>query len=79
MEAQDRIEDLLDKSQIGKQVNVYGWVRTFRNNQFLALNDGSCIQNLQLVVNDEVASEDVKKKINTGASIQAKGTNFRFK
>jgi asparaginyl-tRNA synthetase len=52
---------------------VYGWVRTFRNNQFLALNDGSCIQNLQLVVNDEVASEDVKKKINTGASIQAKG------
>lgn len=74
MEAQDRIEDLLDKSQIGKQVNLYGWVRTFRNNQFLALNDGSCIQNLQLVVNDEVASEDVKKKINTGASIQAKGT-----
>ncbi len=74
MEAQDRIEDLLDKSTIGKQVNLYGWVRTFRNNQFLALNDGSCIQNLQLVVDDSVANEETKKKINTGASIRAKGT-----
>jgi asparaginyl-tRNA synthetase len=74
MEAQDRIVDLLDKSTIGKQVNLYGWVRTFRNNQFLALNDGSCIQNLQLVVDDTVANEETKKKINTGASIRAKGT-----
>lgn len=69
----NRIVDLLDKSQIGKEVTVNGWVRTFRNNRFIAVNDGSTLQNLQVVVGEDVLSEEVEDNINTGASIRVKG------
>jgi len=48
-----KISDLLSSDEYGKQVNVKGWVRTKRGNKhvnFVALNDGSCIHNLQIVV-----------------------------
>ncbi|HXS37993.1 MAG TPA: hypothetical protein VN721_14920 [Flavipsychrobacter sp.] len=44
--ARTRIKDILQKEETGYQVNVKGWVRSFRNNQFIAVNDGSCMNNL---------------------------------
>lgn len=52
---------------------VMGWVRTFRNNQFVALNDGSTINNLQVVVPLGLVDDAVLKRITTGASIKAQG------
>ena len=46
----EKIKDLLETSVVNKEVTVMGWVRTFRNNQFIALNDGSCMGNIQVVV-----------------------------
>ena len=73
MNAKDRIIDLRDKSQVGRKVEVFGWVRTFRNNQFIALNDGSCVGNLQVVVNDEVIGEETRRLITTGAALRILG------
>ncbi|MFZ1455636.1 MAG: asparagine--tRNA ligase, partial [Saprospiraceae bacterium] len=47
---------------------VMGWVRTFRNNQFIALNDGSCLANLQVVVDFESWDAALLKRITTGAA-----------
>ena len=69
-----RIKDILQSDKFDYSVNVKGWVRSFRNNQFIALNDGSCLNNLQVVVNFENTSEDILKKITTGASISVNGT-----
>lgn len=52
---------------------VMGWVRTFRNNQFIALNDGSTIQNLQIVVDFNKFPEEILKEIHTGTSIKVIG------
>ena len=72
--ARTRISFLLDDSRVGQAIKVCGWVRTFRNDRFLALNDGSTIQNLQLVIDKEKLSEDVIRMLHTGASVQAVGT-----
>jgi asparaginyl-tRNA synthetase len=69
----ERIVNLRDEAQIGKTVLVQGWVRTFRNDQFIALNDGSCVGNLQLVIDRDATSDEIKKRLNTGAAIQAEG------
>lgn len=58
---------------IGKDATVMGWVRTFRNNQFIALNDGSTIHNLQVVVALGLLEDDVLKRIGTGASLKVTG------
>ena len=50
-----------------------GWVRTLRNNQFIALNDGSCNENLQVVLELGLYDESLLKKISTGTSIRAVG------
>ncbi|HRX29614.1 MAG TPA: asparagine--tRNA ligase [Saprospiraceae bacterium] len=68
-----KIIDLLDGQLIGQTVNLKGWVRTFRNNQFIALNDGSCLSNLQVVVDYENTEESLLKRITTGAAISATG------
>lgn len=57
----------------GQQVTVKGWVRTFRNNQFIAMNDGSTLQNLQAVVDFNTTEESVLKRITTGACISVTG------
>ena len=54
-------------------MTVKGWVRTFRGNRFIALNDGSTIENLQCVVNFEQTDESLLKKINTGAALEIEG------
>ena len=69
----ERIVNLRDEAQIGKNVLVQGWVRTFRNDQFIALNDGSCVGNLQLVIDRDETPDHIKKRLNTGAAIQAEG------
>ena len=57
-----------------QEVTVNGWVRTFRSNRFIALNDGSTLNNIQCVVDFENLKEDVLNQINTGAALQIKGT-----
>ncbi|MBP6512657.1 MAG: asparagine--tRNA ligase, partial [Bacteroidia bacterium] len=70
------VRELLDASFIGKTAIAKGWVRTKRGNKnvaFIALNDGSIIHNLQLVVDPSQFSEELLKSIGTGACIRAKG------
>ena len=51
------IKELLEKQPVGDSVEVNGWVKTFRSNRFIALNDGSTIHNLQCVVDFENLDE----------------------
>ena len=57
----------------GQQVTVMGWVRTFRNNQFIALNDGSTNNNLQVVLELGKFSDSILKRITTSASLRVQG------
>lgn len=57
----------------GEEVTVMGWVRTFRNNQFIALNDGSTNTNLQVVVELGKFDDEFLKRITTSASIKVRG------
>ncbi len=68
------ISELLDTALVGQNVTVCGWVRTFRNNQFLSVNDGSSLQNLQLVIDRENTDEALLKRLATGAAVRAEGT-----
>ncbi|MEK9602939.1 MAG: asparagine--tRNA ligase [Flavobacteriaceae bacterium] len=68
-----RLAELLQQPQIKNIVTVRGWVRTFRANRFIALNDGSTIENLQCVVDFENTDESILKKINTGAAVEISG------
>lgn len=68
-----KIKALLSTGKPGQQVTVMGWVRTFRNNQFIALNDGSTNHNLQVVVALGLLNDDTLKRITTGASLKVSG------
>lgn len=68
-----RIAQLLDETHIGKPVTLHAWVRTLRNDQFLAINDGSVIHNLQIVLDREKTPDDILRKLNTGASVEITG------
>ena len=68
-----RIKEILTQSKINMPVVTAGWVKTFRNDRFIALNDGSTLQNLQLVIEPEQYPEEIRKKITTGAAIYAEG------
>nr|MBP8067306.1 asparagine--tRNA ligase [Pedobacter sp.] len=70
----EKIKDLLETTVFNKDVTVMGWVRTFRNNQFIALNDGSCMGNIQVVVDFANTSEELLKRITTGAALSVQGT-----
>ena len=67
------IKELLQKGNASQEVTLKGWVRTFRSNQFIALNDGSTLANLQVVVDFEHTPEETLKRITTGAAIEVKG------
>jgi asparaginyl-tRNA synthetase len=67
------IKDLFKNPPLSKKINVKGWVKTFRANRFISLNDGSTIQNLQCVVDYENTDQAILSKINTGASIETFG------
>lgn len=71
-----KIKDVLTLQPVDKEILVKGWVRTKRGNKnvaFVALNDGSTINNLQIVLEVSAFNEDTLKKITTGACIAAKG------
>ena len=68
-----KVKDLLNSTTTLQEVNAKGWVRTFRNNQFIALNDGSTINNIQCVVDFENTPEETLKRITTGAAISVTG------
>jgi asparaginyl-tRNA synthetase len=65
---------LLITEPVNQTVTVMGWVRTFRNTQFIALNDGSTLQNLQCVVPLSGIDDTTIKRITTGAALQLEGT-----
>jgi len=73
MKKHTKIKELLNSTATLQEVTVKGWVRTFRNNQFIALNDGSTIHNMQCVVAFENTSESILKRITTGAALSVTG------
>ncbi|WP_024481889.1 asparagine--tRNA ligase [Cellulophaga baltica] len=68
------IKELLSSNLSLQEVTVKGWVKTFRSNRFIALNDGSTINNIQCVVNFENFDEALLKKVSTGAALEISGT-----
>lgn len=73
MTTRTKIKEVLKGTQIDQTVNVKGWVRTFRNNSFIAINDGSSFNNIQAVVNFENTNADTLKRITPGACIGVTG------
>ncbi len=69
-----KIKDILQSDKTDYKVNIKGWVRSFRNNQFIAMNDGSCMNNVQAVINFENTDEQLLKSITAGASLSINGT-----
>lgn len=75
-ERRTKVLEVLKSAEVGASLLVKGWVRTKRQNKnvaFIALNDGSTINNLQLVADPSEISEDLLKKVTTGACVAAKG------
>ncbi|MDX1426427.1 MAG: asparagine--tRNA ligase [Salegentibacter mishustinae] len=71
---QAKIAEILDSNQFLQEFEVNGWVRSFRSNRFIALNDGSTINNLQCVIDFENFDQDELKRITVGSAISVKGT-----
>ena len=69
-----RIQSLFSGAYVGQQLTLQGWVRTFRANRFISINDGSTLNNLQCVVDFEQTDENILKRITTGAAVQIEGT-----
>lgn len=68
-----KISQLLTREPNQQEVTVMGWVRTFRNNQFIALNDGSTNTNLQVVVELGKFEDALLKRISTSAALKIRG------
>ncbi len=68
-----KIAEVLNTATVGQEVNIKGWVRAFRSNRFVQLNDGSTIKNIQAVVNFEQFDDALLKKISTGAAVSLTG------
>jgi asparaginyl-tRNA synthetase len=70
-----RIADALKTpaGELGKTLVIQGWVRTFRNNQFISINDGSTIHNLQAVIDYTLFPDEMLKRITTGACLSLRG------
>jgi asparaginyl-tRNA synthetase len=68
-----KIKDLLNSTDFGQEAIVMGWVKTFRNNQFIAVNDGSTIKNIQAVVDFNSFDDSLLKRLTTGAAISLRG------
>jgi asparaginyl-tRNA synthetase len=67
------VSQLLTQDITLQPIEIKGWVRTFRANRFIALNDGSTINNIQCVVDFESTDEAILKRITTGAAVHIKG------
>ena len=67
------VKNLLKEDPSFQKVCIEGWVKTFRANRFISLNDGSCSENIQCVVDFENTDSDILSKISTGASLKIEG------
>jgi asparaginyl-tRNA synthetase len=61
------------KELIGQRITVKGWVRAFRSNRFIQINDGSCLANIQAVIDFEKYDGDIIKQITTAAAVSVSG------
>lgn len=68
-----KIAEILNQPVVGTELTVKGWVRAFRSNRFIQLNDGSTINNIQAVVDFEKFDEAILKKVSTGAAVGLTG------
>ncbi len=68
-----RVQELLRGERMNEEVLVMGWVRHFRSNRFIALNDGSCLSNIQAVVDYGQTDEAIIKHISVGAAVRLTG------
>src|SRR5699024_4481163 len=68
------IKDIIKKKPVGEKVCVKGWIRTFRNNLFIALNDGSTQATIQVVIDRDNTPQEVQEALNPGTAISATGT-----
>ncbi|NRB47140.1 MAG: asparagine--tRNA ligase [Saprospiraceae bacterium] len=73
MSKRTEIAQLLAEPKIGEKVTVMGWVRAFRSNRFIALNDGTGMKNVQVVIDFENMDEEILKKINFHACLKVVG------
>ena len=73
MSQRTKVKQILADDKVDYDVTVKGWIRSFRNNQFIALNDGSTNNNLQIVI-DPATDPAIIKRLTTGAAISVKGT-----
>ena len=64
-----KVQEIYDSPSIDSEINLGGWVRAFRANKFIELNDGSTIKNIQCVINDGFIDEDIIKRISVGCSL----------
>ena len=69
-----KIVDVLNAPKVGEKYCIKGWVRAFRSNRFIQVNDGSTINNIQAVVDFENFDEEILKRITTAASVGLTGT-----
>ena len=67
------INSILKSNNLNKEIIVQGWVKTFRSNRFINLNDGSCIEDLQCVLDFENTEKNILDKISTGTSLKIQG------
>ena len=67
------IKNIFKSKNLGEKVSINGWVRTFRSNRFINLNDGSCMDDLQCVIDFEKFDKKILSEINTGSSINIVG------
>ncbi len=74
MSRRTEIADILKAPKINEKITVMGWVRAFRSNRFIALNDGSTIKNLQAVVDFENFDEALLKKVSFHSCVKISGT-----
>jgi asparaginyl-tRNA synthetase len=74
MMTKNTVAELLKSGTVLQEVVIKGWVRTFRSNRFIALNDGSTINNIQCVIDFENTLEETLKRITTGAAVSIKGS-----
>ena len=72
--SQFSVKELLGTEPASQQVVINGWVKAFRSNRFIALNDGSTINNIQCVVDYENFDEEIIKEISVGAALKVTGS-----
>ncbi len=73
------IKEIIGLEPEGQKIRLSGWVRTFRNNQFISLSDGTVFESFQVVVDSEKIDAETIKKISTGAALEITGSLIESK